>query len=82
VEINSDGHHLITIRDNGIGFDEIYKEKIFKPFERLHGRSQYSGTGIGLAICKKVVESHNGELDVESQMNVGSTFTIRLPKSS
>jgi signal transduction histidine kinase len=82
VEINSDGHHLIAIRDNGIGFDEIYKEKIFKPFERLHGRSQYSGTGIGLAICKKVVESHNGELDVESQMNVGSTFTIRLPKSS
>jgi len=44
--------------------------------------SQYSGTGIGLAICKKVVESYNGELDVESQMNVGSTFTIRLPKSS
>ena len=82
VEMNGDRHYLISIRDNGIGFDEKYKEKIFKPFERLHGQSQYSGTGIGLAICKKVVESHNGELEVQSQPSVGTTFTIRLPKSS
>ena len=82
VEMNGDRHYLISIRDNGIGFDEKYKEKIFKPFERLHGQSQYSGTGIGLAICKKVEESHNGELEVQSQPSVGTTFTIRLPKSS
>jgi len=80
-EINGDQQYLISIRDNGIGFDEKYKEKIFRPFERLHGRSQYSGTGIGLAICKKVVESHNAELEVQSQINVGTTFTIRLPQS-
>lgn len=82
VAMDSDQQGLIIIRDNGIGFDEKHKERIFKPFERLHGRSQYSGTGIGLAICKKVVESHNWELDVQSQENEGSTFTIRIPKSS
>jgi signal transduction histidine kinase len=80
VETIGDCEYRILIKDNGIGFDEKYKEKIFKPFERLHGRSQYSGTGIGLAICKKVVEFHGGELEVESQVNVGSTFTLCLPK--
>ncbi|MBC8286930.1 MAG: hypothetical protein H8E42_05580 [Nitrospinae bacterium] len=82
VEVDRNQQSLIVIRDNGIGFDEKYKEKIFRPFERLHGRSQYSGAGIGLAICKKVVESHNWELDVQSQVNVGSTFIIGLPKSN
>jgi signal transduction histidine kinase len=81
VQVGVTGEYLIFVQDNGIGFDEIYKEKIFKPFERLHGKSQYSGTGIGLAICKKVVESHNGELTVHSQLNVGSTFTVRLPQT-
>jgi signal transduction histidine kinase len=80
VETDSDQNYVFSVQDNGIGFDEKYKGKIFKPFERLHGRNQYSGTGIGLAICKKVVESHNGELDVKSQLDVGTTFTIRLPK--
>jgi light-regulated signal transduction histidine kinase (bacteriophytochrome) len=81
VELNGDQDYQIAIKDNGIGFDEKYKGKIFQPFERLHGMSQYSGTGIGLAICKKVVESHKGALDVQSQVNVGSTFTIHLPKT-
>lgn len=80
VELNSAKNCLISIRDHGIGFDEKYKEKIFKPFERLHDRKQYSGTGIGLAICKKVVECHSGELEVQSQLNEGTTFTISLPK--
>jgi two-component system, LuxR family, sensor kinase FixL len=81
-ETDGNEHLLISIQDNGIGFDEKFKEKIFQPFERLHGRSQYSGTGIGLAICKKVVEGHNGEIAVQSQLNVGTTFRVRLPKSS
>ena len=81
VELNGDQDYQIAIKDNGIGFDEKYKRKIFQPFERLHGMSQYSGTGIGLSICKKVVESHQGALDVQSQVNVGSTFTIHLPKT-
>jgi len=82
IEVDDNGQYLISTQDNGIGFDEKYKEKIFKPFERLHGRSEYSGTGIGLAICKRVVENHNAELEVESQPNVGTTFTIRLPNTS
>lgn len=80
VELDSAKNCLISIRDHGIGFDEKYKEKIFKPFERLHDRREYSGTGIGLAICKKVVECHTGELEVQSQLNEGTTFTISLPK--
>jgi signal transduction histidine kinase len=79
VGLNSNQQYSISIRDNGIGFDEKHKERIFKPFERLHGRSEYSGTGIGLAICKKVVELHKGELDVESQEDVGTTFTVCFP---
>ncbi len=79
VETDSNQQYLIAIRDNGIGFEEKHKERIFKPFERLHGRGEYSGTGMGLAICKKVVELHKGGLDVQSQVNVGTTFTVRLP---
>ena len=79
VEMNARQQYSIAIRDNGIGFDEKHKERIFKPFERLHGRSEYSGTGIGLAICKKVVELHDGELGVESQIDIGTTFTVCFP---
>ncbi len=79
VERNARQQYLISIRDNGIGFDEKHKERIFKPFERLHGRSEYSGTGIGLAICKKVVELHDGELDVQSQVDSGTKFTVCFP---
>ncbi|WP_179351643.1 CHASE3 domain-containing protein [Winogradskyella vidalii] len=72
-------HHKITFTDNGIGFDQIYGEKIFDLFNRLHGKSEYSGTGIGLAICKKIVDNHNGVILAEGQPNIGATFTIYLP---
>ena len=69
----------IFIADNGIGFDEKYKDKIFSLFQRLHTREAYEGTGIGLTIAKKIVEKHNGQISVESQPGQGSTFTILLP---
>ncbi|MGA0556438.1 ATP-binding protein [Larkinella sp. VNQ87] len=70
---------LVEVTDNGIGFDEKYKARIFQPFQRLESRSAYSGTGIGLAICKKVAEIHGGTVDVSSQVGHGSTFKVYLP---
>ncbi|GAA4466851.1 hypothetical protein GCM10023189_49590 [Nibrella saemangeumensis] len=69
----------IEVTDHGIGFDEQYRDRIFQPFQRLHGRHQYSGTGIGLAVCKHVAESHGGMITVQSQPGQGSTFTVYLP---
>lgn len=69
----------IVIEDNGIGFDEKYLDRIFRPFQRLHGREQYQGTGMGLAICKKIVERHHGELLASSTPGQGTTFRIILP---
>jgi signal transduction histidine kinase len=70
----------IDVTDNGIGFDEKYGEQIFQLFERLHGRNEYSGTGIGLAVCRKVAENHGGTITVRSQPGQGTTFTVYLPK--
>ncbi|MEN6439234.1 MAG: ATP-binding protein [Syntrophobacter sp.] len=70
----------VFIEDNGIGFDEDYVHKIFKPFERLHGESSpYGGTGMGLAICRKIVERHDGSITAKSKPGEGTTFTVRLP---
>ena len=78
---SQNGPWNISVQDNGIGLDEKFSERIFVPLERLHGRSAYEGTGIGLAICKKIVSRHGGSISVKSQLGEGSTFTITLPKS-
>ena len=75
-------YHHITLTDNGIGFESEYNQKIFEVFQRLHGRSEYSGTGIGLAICKKIVENHNGFIRAEGILDVGATFHIYLPAAN
>lgn len=69
----------LSVADNGIGFDERYKDKIFSLFQRLHAREAYEGTGIGLTIAKKIVEKHNGEISVVSVPGEGTTFSILLP---
>jgi two-component system, LuxR family, sensor kinase FixL len=69
----------ITIEDNGIGFDQQYADRIFGIFQRLHPRDVYEGTGIGLAICRRIVEFHGGQISVQSQPGKGSTFEVLLP---
>lgn len=69
----------IYIQDNGIGFDQKYAEEIFGMFKRLHHNSEFQGTGIGLALCKKIVEQHNGFISARSKINEGSTFIVSLP---
>lgn len=70
----------IYVRDNGIGFDEKYLDRIFSVFQRLHDRNTYEGTGIGLAVCRKIVEQYGGTITAESEKNKGATFHIRLPQ--
>ncbi len=71
---------LITLRDNGIGFEEEYATKIFQMFSRLHGKSEYPGAGIGLALCKKIVENHKGQIFATGVPEQGAIFSIILPK--
>ena len=73
-------YYRIHCKDNGIGFDEKYADDIFMVFKRLHSYSEFEGTGIGLSICKKIVERHGGYIHVKSRVNEGSTFTITLPQ--
>ena len=72
--------HRIYIKDNGIGFDPKYSDDIFVVFKRLHSYHEFEGTGIGLSICKKIVERHHGTITAESKLNEGSTFIITLPE--
>ncbi|MEK7724769.1 MAG: PAS domain S-box protein [Acidobacteriota bacterium] len=69
----------IIVQDNGIGFDEKYLDKIFTVFQRLHGRTEYEGSGVGLAVCRKIVERHQGNITAKSKEGEGSTFLITLP---
>lgn len=80
-ESESDGRTWckMSVQDNGIGIDERFAERIFTPFQRLHGRSEYSGSGIGLAVCRRVVERHGGSIGVKSNLTQGSTFVVCLP---
>jgi signal transduction histidine kinase len=75
----SEKYHRIYIEDNGIGFEQKYSDQIFMMFKRLHHSHEYDGTGIGLALCKKIVEEHNGFISAISSLNIGSTFIISLP---
>ncbi len=79
-EVNQDVPYLaLTFKDNGIGFEPQYADQIFTIFQRLHGKQEYAGTGIGLALCKKIVENHHGFITVQSALGAGAEFTVYLP---
>ncbi len=77
---DGNGNWQIKIEDNGIGFEEKYADRIFEPFKRLHGRDAYEGTGVGLAICRRIVNHHDGEITVQSCPEKGTKFLISLPE--
>src|SRR5690606_18129240 len=72
---------VIEVSDNGIGIENEYLDQVFKPFKRLHGVGKYEGSGIGLSVCRKIVERHGGRIDVTSTPGSGSRFTISLPNT-
>jgi signal transduction histidine kinase len=69
----------ISITDNGIGFDEKYLDKIFAVFQRLHGRNEFEGTGVGLAVCRRITDRHGGIITAQSKAGEGATFIVTLP---
>jgi signal transduction histidine kinase len=78
-KIRVNNYWRINIKDNGVGFEQQYAEQIFSLFKRLHGTTEYTGTGVGLSICKKIVEEHQGYISAKSTPNKGTIFTISLP---
>ena len=79
---NENGYREICLEDNGIGFEGKYADRIFRPFQQLHGKSDYEGSGLGLSISKKIAQQHNGTLTAMSQPGKGSMFILTLPEKS
>ena len=79
IDVQEDKFHRITLRDNGIGFDNSYAENIFATFTRLNSKEKYEGTGLGLSLCKKIVERHGGQISARGEKNKGAEFIILLP---
>jgi signal transduction histidine kinase len=72
-------HYHLSVSDNGIGFDQQYHTRIFQVFQRLHGKHEYGGTGIGLAIVKKIVDNHHGTIKATSELGKGASFDLYIP---
>ncbi len=77
--LSGESYCELQFQDNGIGFEEKYMDKIFAVFQRLHGRNEYEGTGVGLAVCRRITDRHHGTITAKSQLGHGATFIVTLP---